>query len=168
MKDMQVIMPAFHGRSSTLVSCDVCTQIDSVVCCSLVQAANAETLGPGDVLVMLCVTHADVCGARPNLSPHIPQVFTQFIRLRIERSTKHKTPAALSFTTSQLKFPLPTSHSYEQGRMLFVYTNHQQNAVPNDALLTVGSESSFLKFVCNPGVMMLPNMHHKSPRSIAD
>ncbi len=56
MNHMQVIMPAFHGRSSTLVSCDVCTQDDSVVCCSVVQAANADLLRQGDVLVTLCVT----------------------------------------------------------------------------------------------------------------
>ena len=91
MKDMQVIMPALHGSSSTLVSCDVCAQIDSVGCCSLVQTANAETLGQGHVLVMLCVTHAHVCGPWPDLSPHIPQVSTQFIRLCVNRSTNTNT-----------------------------------------------------------------------------
>lgn len=85
MKDMQVIMPAFHGKNSILVSCDVCAQIDSVGCCNFVQAANAETLGQRHVLVMLCVTHAHVCGPWPDLSPHIPQVSTQFIRLCVNR-----------------------------------------------------------------------------------
>ncbi len=50
-----------------------------------------------------------------------------------------------------------------EGRDVIRLYQSPTNAIPNDALLTVGSESSFLKFVRNPGVMMVPNMHHKSP-----
>lgn len=102
---MQVIMPAFHDRISPLVTCDVRNQIDNGLCCCLVQAANAETSGTGDVLVKLCVTHADGCGASANLSPHIPQMFMQFIRLCVKRSIKNKPPAAMIFHHKSAEFP---------------------------------------------------------------
>lgn len=40
-------------------------------CLAKATNANAETWGQEEVLVSLCVTHAGVCGAWPNLSSHI-------------------------------------------------------------------------------------------------
>ncbi len=68
---------SFSWQKQYSCTCDVCTQIDSVVCCSLVQTANAETLGRGDVLVTLCVTcvHMMYVAAWSNLSPHTASVY---------------------------------------------------------------------------------------------
>ncbi len=135
LKGMQIIMPALHGKSSPACelwfsdsNCYTC-----VACCCSVQAANADTWGQGEVLVKLCVTHANVCGAWPNLSPHIAQVFMQLIKL-CQSNTEEQRQYCLAVNAilPRVSWTFHCQHRMAT-RMSFLCTNHQQNAVPNDA-----------------------------------
>lgn len=106
-------------------------------------------------------THADVCGAWPNLSPHTLSAYAvhkavckMIDQPQSNNDFQHK---AAEVSTANIAW-------LREGRDVIRLYQSPTNAIPNDALLTVGSESSFLKFVRNPGVMMVPNMHHKSPQ----